>query len=50
MGELRIGLHTKKRKGRFGKRTGPRRLVLLNAEWGGVKPFASRGPQAGRKG
>jgi hypothetical protein len=51
MGELSIGFHTKKRQGRFGKRTGPRRLVLLNAEWGGVKPFGFRGAQAdGRKG
>ena len=50
MGELSIGLHTKRRKGRFGKRTGSRRLVLLDAEWGGVKPFGSRGAQAGRKG
>jgi hypothetical protein len=43
MGELSIGLHTRKRLGRFDKRTGARRLVLLVAEWGGVKPFRSRG-------
>lgn len=43
LGELSIGLDTRKRLGRFGKRTGKRRLVLLTAEWGGVKPLPSRG-------
>jgi hypothetical protein len=50
IGELNIGLHTKKRRGRFGKRTGPRRLVLLNAEWGGVKQLGFPGAPTGRKG
>ena len=39
---LSLGFFTKKRLGRFGKRTGRRRLVLLIAEWGGVKPFPPR--------
>jgi len=50
MGELSVGLHTKKRRGRFGKRTGARRLVLLDAEWGGVKQLGFPGAQAARKG
>jgi len=41
-GELNIGFRTKKRLNRVGKRSGPRRLVLLDAQWGGVKPFGSR--------
>jgi hypothetical protein len=48
-GELSIGFRTKRRLGRFGKRTGSRRLVLLDAEWGGVKPFGSREAHAASK-
>lgn len=39
VGALHVGLRFQKRRNKFGKRTGQRRLVLLDAGWGGVKPF-----------
>jgi hypothetical protein len=41
-GNLYVGLLLRRSRGRFGKRTGPKRLVQVVAEWGGVKPFPPR--------
>lgn len=38
-GRLLVGFSMRRRVGRFGRRTGPRCLVRLSAEWRGVRPF-----------
>jgi hypothetical protein len=42
VGSLFVGLRLRRSIGRFGKRTGSRRLVQLSAQWGGVKRFPDR--------
>jgi hypothetical protein len=41
-GELFVGFVLPRSIGKFGKRTGARRLAQISAEWGGPKPFPGK--------
>jgi hypothetical protein len=50
LGHLRVGLTFKRSRNRLGTKAGQRRLVVLDAAWGGLRPFPQQertGPVSG---